>query len=244
MLHQQHPAARRRHPPRRLPRRADAPGDRLCGPAGHFEKGKDRAHRRRLSRRADGGPLGEGAGPEILVADQGQARLLRSAAGSGKPRQRRARHLVRGTPGRSEDDRRQGRGSGRGARSRAQGPRVDAAEGRPRHGLPARQARRLPGARPGEIRTVHRRGRFRRRLRQAGPQPREPGRAAAPRQDPERRAGALRQDDLIRPDRHAHHRARHQRRPRRIRHRQAALPQDHPDDRRRRGRRAHSYASR
>ena len=30
LLHQQHPAARRRHPSRRLPRRADAPGHRLC----------------------------------------------------------------------------------------------------------------------------------------------------------------------------------------------------------------------
>ena len=30
LLHQQHPAARRRHPSRRLPRRADAPSHRLC----------------------------------------------------------------------------------------------------------------------------------------------------------------------------------------------------------------------
>ena len=30
LLHQQHPAARRRHPSRRLPRRADAPDHRLC----------------------------------------------------------------------------------------------------------------------------------------------------------------------------------------------------------------------
>ena len=30
VLHQQHPAARRRHPSRRLPRRADPPGHQLC----------------------------------------------------------------------------------------------------------------------------------------------------------------------------------------------------------------------
>ena len=35
--------------------------------------------------------------------------------------------------------------------------------------LAARQARRLPGARPGQVRNLHRRGRFGRRLRQAGP---------------------------------------------------------------------------
>ena len=52
---------------------------------------------------------------------------------------------------------------------------------------PARQARRLHeyvGARLG---AVHRRGRFGRRLRQAGARPRQPGDPAAARQDPQRR---------------------------------------------------------
>ena len=65
--------------------------------------------------------------------------------------------------------------------------------------LAARQARRLPGARSGAVRAVHRRGRFGRRLGQAGPQPRQPGDPAAARQDPERRARALRQDAVARP---------------------------------------------
>ena len=52
--------------------------------------------------------------------------------------------------------------------------------------------------RPGEVGAVHRRGRLGRRQRQAGPQPRIPGRAAAARQDPQRRARALRQDAVAR----------------------------------------------
>ena len=77
-------------------------------------------------------------------------------------------------PTEAKIDRRQGDPGGRRARGRAQGARDDAQE-RARHHLAARQARRLPGARSGQIRAVHRRGRFGRRQRQAGPQPRIPG---------------------------------------------------------------------
>ena len=52
LLHQQHPAARRRHPSRRLPRRADPPGHRLCRNRRRRAQGEGRAHRRRLPRRA------------------------------------------------------------------------------------------------------------------------------------------------------------------------------------------------
>jgi DNA gyrase subunit B len=62
------------------------------------------------------------------------------------------------------------------------------------HRLAARQARRLPGARSGQVRTVPGRGRQRRRLGQAGPQPPQPGDPAAEGQDPQRRARALRPD--------------------------------------------------
>ena len=48
-------------------------------------------------------------------------------------------------------------------------------------------------------------GDFGRRQRQAGPQPRIPGGAAAARQDPQCRARALRQDAVLRADRHADH---------------------------------------
>ena len=43
-------------------------------------------------------------------------------------------------------------------RSRAQGARTHASQGRARHRGPARQARGLPGKRPGQVRVVHRRG--------------------------------------------------------------------------------------
>ena len=51
-LHQQHPAARRRHASRRLPQRADAPGRRLCRKLGPDQEGEGRSLRRRLPARA------------------------------------------------------------------------------------------------------------------------------------------------------------------------------------------------
>ena len=156
------------------------------------QEGQGAADRRRLPRRPDLRAVGEGAGPEILLADQGQAGLVGSAARGRRRGHRPARPLAGGASGRSQGRRRQGGGSGAGARGRAQGARTDAAQGRARRRLAARQARRLPGARSLQMRDLHRRGRQRRRQRQAGAQPREPGRAAAARQDPEHRAGALR----------------------------------------------------
>ena len=126
--------------------------------SGIDQEGKGLADRRRLPRRPDRGAVGQGAGPEILVADQGQAGLLRSAPGGRKPGQRGARHLVRGASGRSQDARRQGGRGRRRPRSGAQGARTDAPQGRARHHLAARQARRLPGARSGQVRNLHRRG--------------------------------------------------------------------------------------
>ena len=70
-----------------------------------------------------------------------------------------------------------------------------------------------------------------------------PGGAAAARQDPQRRARALRSHARLRADRQSGDGARHLDRPRRIQHRQAALPQDHHHDRRRRRRRAHPHAA-
>ena len=96
LLHQQHPAARRRHPSGRLPRRADAPGHRLCRKGRRRAEGEGRAHRRRLPRGAHRRPLLQGAGPEILLADQGQAGLLRGASGGRERHQRGAAILVRG----------------------------------------------------------------------------------------------------------------------------------------------------
>ena len=60
VLHQQHPAARRRHASRRLPRRADPPGHRLCRDDGRRAQGEGRSHRRRLPRGPDRGAVGQG----------------------------------------------------------------------------------------------------------------------------------------------------------------------------------------
>ena len=190
-LHQQHPAARRRHASGGLPRRADAAGDRLWRILRPDQEGKGGADRRRLPRGADGGAVGQGSRSEILLADQGQAGFLGSAAGGRRPRQRGARHLARGTSGRRQGGHREGDPGGGGARSGAQGARHHAQELARRH-LAARQARRLPGARSGEVRNLHRRGRFGRRLGQGRALAPEPGDPAAARQDPERRARALR----------------------------------------------------
>ncbi len=112
-------------------------------------------------------------------------------------RRRSARRLVRGAPEGSQAYRRQDRRGGAGARGGAQGARADAAQGRARQPAAARRARRMPGPRSGQHRAVHRRGRLGRRLGQAGPQARVSGRAADPRQDPQRRARAHRQDAVV-----------------------------------------------
>ncbi len=58
------------------------------------------------------------------------------------------------------------------------------------------------------------RGRFGRRLGETGARPRLSGGPSPARQDPQRRARALRQDALLAGNRHADHRARHRHRPR------------------------------
>ena len=94
---------------------------------------------------------------------------------------------------------------------------------------------------PRARRAVHRRGRLRRRLGQAGPRPQHPGGPAAARQDHQRREEPDRQGALQQRDPGADHRDRH-RGPRGVRPRGRPLPQGHPDDRRRRRRRPHPHA--
>ena len=72
----------------------------------------------------------------------------------------------------------------------AQGARPHAAQVRAGELAPAGQARRLLGQGPVADRDLHRRGRLRRRLGQAGPRPQHAGGPAAARQDPQRREGA------------------------------------------------------
>ena len=115
-------------------------------------------------------------------------------------------------PREAQADHREGGAGGARARRGPQGARDGAAQGRARFVVAARQAGRLPGARSGAGRALHRRGRQRRRLRQAGAQPQGPGDPAAAGQDPERREGAAREDAVVAGDRHADHRARLRRR--------------------------------
>ena len=69
----------------------------------------------------------------------------------------------------------------------------------------------------------------------------DPGRPAAPRQDHQRGEGALRQGPLAPGNPAPDLGARHRHRPRGVRRREAPLPQGHPDDGRRRGRRPHPH---
>ncbi len=218
VLHQQHPAARRRHASGRLPRGADPHRQHLCRLLRHRQEGEGGADRRRRARRPDLRALGQGAGPQILEPDQGQARLLGGAARGRERHGRRALGMVRGESGRGAQHRAEDRGSRGGARGGAQSPRSDPPQGRARHGFASRQARRLPGARSRQVRAVPGRGRFSRRQRQAGARPRLPGRAPLARQDPQRGTRAHRQDAVEPGDRHADHRARH-RHQRRVRSR-------------------------
>ena len=126
-------------------------------------------------------------------------------------------------------------------RRRPQGARPHAAQVGARELDASRQARRLLGQGPARRRDLHRRGRLGRRLGQAGARPLDPGRAAAPRQDPERREEPDRQGALEHRDPGDDHGDRH-RRPRGVRPLRSALPQDHPRLRRRRGRRPHPHA--
>jgi DNA gyrase subunit B len=121
-----------------------------------------------------------------------------------------------------------------GTRGRPQGARVDAKKERPRNVRPAGQARRLLRARPGAFRTLHRRGRLRGWICQAGPEPSLPGHLAAAGQDPERREGALRPDAVIRRDPSADPVPRHRDRQGRVRPAQGPVSQDRHHDRRRR----------
>ena len=79
-------------------------------------------------------------------------------------------------------------------------------------GRPAGQARRLLDHDPDARRALHRRGRLRRRLRQAGPRPELPGDPAAARQDHQHREEPDRQGALERGDPGDHHRHRHRHR--------------------------------
>ncbi len=129
-----------------------------------------------------------------------------------------------------------------GARGGAEGARSRAAQIRSRVLLAPGEARRLFERGPRGVRALPRRGRFGGRLREAGEEPRVPGDPPAPRQDPQRREGAARQDPLERRNQDDHHRDRHRSSRGGIRSLEDPLQKSHHHDRCRRRRRAHPYA--
>ncbi len=108
-------------------------------------------------------------------------------------------------------------------------------------GLPG-QAGRLLVARPARVRALHCGGQLGRRLGQGRAQPAHAGDPAHPGQDPQRRAGAHRQDAQERGDPGAD--LRHRRGAGRgVRRREDPLPQGDPAGRRRRRRQPHPHAA-
>ena len=83
-----------------LAQRADPPGRRLRRKLWPPQEGEGRSLRRRHPRGADLRAQRQMPRPEILVADEGQARFLGGAAGGRGARQRASRAMVRGASGR------------------------------------------------------------------------------------------------------------------------------------------------
>ena len=208
LVRQQHQHARGRLAPVGLPLGADRHAQPLRPRQGPPAREGRRADRRGRARGPDRGHLREAPGPAVRGPDQDQARQPRDGRLRPERRQPLAGRVPRGEPARGQADPRQVRLGRPGPRRRPQGARPHAPQVRARELGAAGQARRLLRARPVADRAVRGRGRLRRRLGQAGPRPRDPGRAAAARQDPQRREGADRQGPAEQRDPGADHRAR------------------------------------
>ncbi len=238
LLRQQHQHPRGRHPPLRLPLRADPDPQRRRPQAGPdqgegrepLRRGRPRGpHRRRLR---------QARRPAVRGPDQGQAGQPADRGAGEGGRQPPARRLPGGEPRRRAADPDQGRGRGPRPRRRPEGAGPDAAQVGAGELDPAREAGRLLGQGSRRGRAVHRRGRLGRRLREAGPRSSHPGGATASGQDHQRREEPHRQGPLEHRDPGPDHGDRH-RGPGGVRPRGAPVPQGHPDDGRRRGRRPH-----
>lgn len=96
--------------------------------------------------------------PNFSSQTKGKAGQLGCASGGGKRLRCAPAGVPAGESERSQGHHRQDRRRRPCARSRPQGARPDPPQGRTGHRRPARQAGRLPGKRPGAVRTVHRRG--------------------------------------------------------------------------------------
>ena len=207
-LRQQHQHARGRLAPVGLPLGADAHAQPLRARQGPPQGEGRQPLRRGRARGPDRGHLRQAGRPAVRGPDEDQARQPGHGGLRRLGRQRGARRVPRGEPGRGQRGDPQG-GLGRpGPRRGAQGARPHAPQVRAGELRAAGQARRLLDPRPLADRAVHRRGRLRRRLGQAGPRPRDPGRPPAARQDPQRREGADRQGPAEQRDPGADHGAR------------------------------------
>ena len=90
LLHQQHPAEGRRYAPRGLSLRADPHAERLRREGIIGEERQDPDDGRRRARGAHGDPVGEAARPQVLLADEGQAGVLRGQGRSSRTRSARS----------------------------------------------------------------------------------------------------------------------------------------------------------
>ncbi len=239
-LRQQHQHPRGRLAPLRLPLGADPHAERLRAQQRAAERERRQPRRRGRARGADRGDLGQAARPAVRGPDQDQTRQPadpRPGRGDGQPQ---AGRVPRGEPGRRAADHRQGDRRLPRSRRRPQGARPDPPQVGAGELDPARQARRLHGQGPARRRDLRRRGRLRRRLRQAGARPQYPGGAAAARQDHQRREEPDRQGPRQQRGPGADHGDRH-RRPRRVQPRGRQVPQNRHGDGRRRRRRPHPH---
>jgi DNA gyrase subunit B len=110
------------------------------------------------ARGSDSHSFRQDAGPEVLLADQGQAGLVRDQRHRRIGGGREAGRVPDGAPAAGQGHRKQGAGSGPCSRGGPQGPRNDSPQGRAGSGRFARQAGGLPGEGSGAVRDVPGRG--------------------------------------------------------------------------------------
>ena len=143
-------------------------------------------HRRGRLRRGGDDALALHPRAAVPGPDQGEARQRRGGAAGRGDDQGSFRPLAAGRYGARQRSARPRHRAGRGAAAPQAGQGAGAQDRDPQ-AAPARQARRLHPQQRRRHRALPGRGRFRRRLGQAGARARDPGGAAAARQDPQRR---------------------------------------------------------
>ena len=240
-LREQHQHGRGRLAPLRLQGGADRHAQQVRAREGPPEGEGGQPRGRGRPRGARDRDLRQAARPAVRGPDEVEAREPLGARPRRADRQPEARRVPRGEPRRGAPDHHEGRLGLPCPPGGPEGARADATQERARELVAAGQARRLlaQGRRP--LRALHRRGRQRRRLRQAGPRPHLPGDPAAAREDHQQREEPHQQGALEQRDPGDDHRDRHRLR-RRVHDREHPLRPDHRDDRRRRRRRPHPDA--